>query len=74
MAIQYNQRKTLVIFVMIKTNTKFIDNTDRLTERKMRAMSVRARHPEMVKDIEEYMNRMKMVQKERARKTKGMEK
>ncbi len=63
-----------IIFVMIKTNTKFVDNIDRLTGIKMKAMSVRARHPEMVKDIEEYMNRMKMVQKERARKTKGMEK
>ncbi len=60
-----------IIFVTIKTHTEFID---RLTERKMKAMSVRARHPEMMKDIEEYMNRMKMVQKEMVRKSKGMEK
>ncbi len=59
---------------MIKTHAKFIDNIDGLTERKMKAMSVRARHPEMVKDIEEYMNRMKIVQKERVKRSLGMEK
>ncbi len=59
---------------MIKKHTEFIDNIDNLTERKMKAMSIRARNPKMVKDIEEYMNRMKIVQKEMMRKTKGIEK
>ncbi len=59
---------------MIKTHIKFTDNIDNLTEIKMKAISVRARHPKMVKDIEEYMNRMKVIQKERARKIMETEK
>ncbi len=54
---------------MIKTHTEFIDKIDGLTEGK-----IRARHPEMVMDIEEYVDRIKNVQKERMKRSLGMEK
>ncbi len=59
---------------MIKKHTEFIDNIEVLTERKMKAISVRARNPKMVKDIVEYINRMTKVQKERVRRSKNTEK
>ena len=41
------------IYVMITKNIEFEDNIDSLTERKMKAMSMRAKNPRRFKDIEE---------------------
>ena len=41
------------IYVMLTKNIEFEDNIDSLTERKMKAMSMRAKNPGRFKDIEE---------------------
>jgi hypothetical protein len=41
------------IYVMLTRNIEFEDNIDSLTERKMKAMSMRAKNPGRFKDIEE---------------------
>ncbi len=55
-------------------HTEFIDKIDGLAERKMRSRSVRARNPAMIREIEEYMNEMKNVQKERMKRSGSREK
>ena len=41
------------IYVMLTRNIEFEDNIDSLTERKMKAMSMRAKNPRRFKDLEE---------------------
>ncbi len=60
--------------IMLSKHIEFIDKIDGLTERKMRSMSVRARNPGMVREIEEYMNEMKSIQRERMKRSGNREK
>ena len=41
------------IYIMLTRNIEFEDNIDSLTERKMKAMSMRAKNPRKFKDLEE---------------------
>ena len=41
------------IYVMLTRNIEFDDNIDSLTERKRKAMSLRAKNPRRFKDLEE---------------------
>lgn len=47
------------IYTMLVRRVRFIDEIDSLTEKKMRAMSLRARHPEMITEIEEELKVLK---------------
>ena len=47
------------IYTMLVKRVRFIDEIDSLTEKKMRAMSLRARHPEMIAELEEKLKVLK---------------
>ena len=60
------------IYTMLTNDTEFIDRIDALTERKMAAMRSRAVKPSNICTIEDRMNELRNVQKER-RKRSGPE-
>jgi transposase len=60
------------IYTMLTKGTEFIDRIDALTERKMAAMRSRAVKPSQISTIEDRMNELRNVQKER-RKRSGTE-
>ncbi|MCL4345167.1 MAG: hypothetical protein M1496_02240, partial [Candidatus Thermoplasmatota archaeon] len=56
------------IHTMLKKGTEFIDRIDALTERKMIAMRSRAVKPSQISTIEDRMNELRNVQKERQKR------
>ena len=58
------------IYTMLTKGTEFIHRIDALTERKMAAMRSRAVKPSQIPTIEDRMNELRNVQKER-RKSSG---
>ena len=55
-----------IIYTMLTQRTVFVDSIDRLTEKKMAAMSVRSRKPQVIREIEEFLTilRGKRLRKE----------
>ncbi|MCL4345412.1 MAG: hypothetical protein M1496_03500, partial [Candidatus Thermoplasmatota archaeon] len=56
------------IHTMLKKGTEFIDRIDALTERKMIAMRSRAVKPSQISTIEDRMNELRNIQKERQKR------
>ena len=48
-----------IIYTMLTKRIVFVDNIDSLTERKMAAMSIRSRKPQMVRELEESIKILK---------------
>ncbi len=65
--------RTLIetIYTMLSRGTEFIDSIDALTERKMIAMRSRAVKPSQIPKMEDRMNELWNVQKERKKRSKN---
>ena len=59
------ENDTETIYTMLSRGTEFIDSIDALTERKMVAMRSRAVKPSQIITVEDRMNELRNVQKER---------
>ncbi|MGP6239835.1 hypothetical protein ACNF40_05410, partial [Cuniculiplasma sp. SKW4] len=59
---------TETIHTMLKKGTEFIDRIDALTERKMIAMRSRAAKPSSIRTIEDSLNELRNVKKERRKR------
>ena len=57
-----------IIYTMLSRGTEFIDRIDALTERKMAAMRSRAIRPSNIREIEDRMNDLMSVKKERQKR------
>ena len=62
---------TETIYTMLSRGTEFSDSIDALTERKMAAMRSRAVKPSRIPKIEDHMNELWNVQKERKKRSKN---
>ena len=60
-----------IIYTMLSRGTEFIDSIDALTERKIAAMRSRAVKPSQIPKMEDRMNELWNVQKERKKRSKN---